>query len=157
MKREEPVKFALALITLMLLFGILSGLLITNVRSIYQTSSTISSVGTFKAIGIGAYWDTELTLSVDLLDWGVLTPGIQKSFTFYIANEGNLPLTLSISTSNWNPQISSDYLIVTWSYLGQTISPGKTIPVTLTLTVSGNINGFNNFSFDIAIAGTSIE
>ena len=65
----------------MLTAGILSGLLIANVRSLYQTSSTISSVGTFKAIGIGVYWDEELTHEVNALDWGYLAPGSSKSFT----------------------------------------------------------------------------
>jgi hypothetical protein len=137
-----------------LVCGIISGLIIANVRSIYQASSTISSVGTFKAIGIGVYWDDDLTRSVSTLDWGFLTPGTQKTFTVYICNEGNLPLTLSISTSNWNPSDASNFMTLTWSYTGQTITAGITLPVTLTLTVSGSITGISNFNFDITAVGT---
>jgi len=138
----------------LLLSGILSGLLIANVRSLYQTSSTISSVGTFKAIGIGVYWDAGLTRRVNALDWNLLVPGSQKSFKVYIYNEGALPLTLSMSTSDWNPTTASNYMTLTWSYTGQKINAGATVPVTLTLTVSGSIIGINNFNFDITAVGT---
>jgi hypothetical protein len=136
------------------LSGILSGLIIVTVRSIYQTSSTISSVGTLKAIGIGVYWDDDSASRVNEIKWGVLEPSAQKSFTVYIRNEGNLPLTLSVSTSNWNPPTASNYLTLTWSYAGQTINAGATIKVTLTLTVSESITGINNFNFDITAVGS---
>ncbi|MBN1357763.1 hypothetical protein JW988_03245 [Candidatus Bathyarchaeota archaeon] len=138
----------------MLTAGILSGLLIANVRSLYQTSSTISSVGTFKAIGIGVYWDKDLTRSVNALDWGYLAPGSQKSFTVYISNEGALPLTLSVSTSDWSPTAASNYMTLTWNYNGQTLTADKTIPVTITLTISTDISGINAFNFDITAEGT---
>jgi hypothetical protein len=153
-KRGKLVKLGIAVVAVTLVCGILSGLIIANVRSIYQASSTISSVGTFKAIGIGVYWDDDLTRSVSTLDWGFLTPGTQKTFTVYICNEGNLPLTLSISTSNWNPSDASNFMTLTWSYTGQTITAGTTLPVTLTLTVSGSITGISNFNFDITAVGT---
>jgi len=136
------------------LSGILSGLIIVTVRSPYETSSTISSVGTLKAIGIGVYWNESLTSRVNVIDWGVLEPSAKKSFTVYIRNEGNLPLTLSVSTSNWNPPTASNYLTLTWSYAGQTINAGATIKVTLTLTVSESITGINNFNFDITAVGS---
>jgi hypothetical protein len=79
---------------LILVAGILSGLIIVNVSSLFQTSSTISSVGTFKAIGIGVYWDENSTSNVNTLDWGLLTPGSTKSYVVYISNEGVVPLTL---------------------------------------------------------------
>jgi len=138
----------------MLLVGILSGLIIANVRSLYQTSSTISSVGTFKAVGIGVYWDEDSTRSVNALDWGYLAPGSEKRFTVYISNEGALPLTLSISTSNWNPKTASNYMTLNCNYNGQTLVADKTIPVTITLTVSADITGINTFNFDITAVGT---
>ena len=138
----------------MLIAGILSGLIIANVRSLYQTSSTISSVGTFKAVGIGVYWDEDSARSVNALDWGYLAPGSQKSFTVYISNEGALPLTLSVSTSNWSPTAASNHMTLTWNYNGQTLAAEKTIPVTITLTISPDISGINTFNFDITAEGT---
>jgi hypothetical protein len=138
----------------MFLSVILSGLIVANVRSIYQASSTISSVGTFKAIGIGVYWDSTFKRSVNTVEWGSLEPGAQKSFTVYVCNEGAVPLTLSISTSNWNPPTAPNYLSLTWSYNGQKINAGKSVAVTLTLTVSRSIIGINDFRFDITAVGT---
>lgn len=147
-------KLAPAIIAVIFLSAILSGLIIANVRSIYQTSSTISSVGTLKAIGIGVYWDDDLTSKVNAIDWGFLAPGAQKTCTVYLHNEGILPLTLSMSTSNWNPSTASNYLTLTWSYTGQTINAGTTVKVTLTLAVSESITGINNFNFDINAVGS---
>jgi hypothetical protein len=153
-KREKSVELALAIIAVVLLSTILSGLIIANVRSVYQTSSTISSVGTLKAIGIGVYWDEDSTSRVNAIDWGLLEPGAQTSVTVYIRNEGNIPLTLSISASNWNPPTASNYLTLTWSYTGQTINAGTTVKVTLTLTISESITGINDFNFDITAVGS---
>jgi hypothetical protein len=147
-------KLASAIIAVIFLSAILSGLIIANVRSIYQTSSTISSVGTLKAIGIGVYWDDDLTSKVNAIDWGFLAPGAQKTCAVYIHNEGILPLTLSMSTSNWHPSTASNYLTLTWSYTGQTINAGTTVKVTLTLAVSESITGINNFNFDINAVGS---
>jgi hypothetical protein len=153
-KQGKLFKLVLAVITLMLLTVILSRLIIVGVSSLYQTSSTISSVGTFKAIGIGIYWDDALTSRVDKINWGALEPGTQKSFTIYIRNEGNMPLTLSISTSNWNPAAVSNYLTLTWSYSGQVINAATTAVLTLTLAVSESITGIYSFGFDITAVGS---
>ena len=154
MKREEGVKILPAVIAVILIAGILSGLIIANVSSLFQTSSTISSVGTFKAIGIGVYWDDNSTSNVNTLEWGLLTPGSTKSFTVYVSNEGLVPLTLSISTSNWSPPAASNYLTLTWDYNGQPVTASVTVPVTITLKVSTAITGINNFNFDITTVGT---
>jgi hypothetical protein len=153
-KQGKSIKLVLAIITMLLLTVILSGLIIVGVSSLYQTSSTISSVGTFKAIGIGVYWDEALASRVDTINWGALEPGTQKSFTIYIRNEGNIPLTLSISTSNWNPAAVSNYLTLTWSYGGQVINVATTAAVTLTLAVSESITGIYSFGFDITAVGS---
>jgi hypothetical protein len=144
----------LAICAVIVLSVILSGFIIVNVRSIYQTSSTISSVGTFKAIGVGVYWNNNLTNSVTEINWGLLEPGDKKSFTIYIKNEGNAPLTLSMSTSNWNPPSVANYLTLTWSYTGQAINAGVTVQLTLTLTVSESVSGINSFNFDIIVVGS---
>jgi hypothetical protein len=148
-KRKKAVKLFLASAAVIFLCVILSGLIVANVSSVYQTSSTISSVGTLKAIGMGVYWKDDLTSRVSTIDWGSLTPGAQKSYDVYIHNEGIAPLTLSISASNWNPSNAANYLALTWSSDSHSISAGSTAKVTLTLTVSQEINGISNFNFDI--------
>jgi hypothetical protein len=148
-KRRKAIKLVLASAAVIFLCVILSGLIIANVSSVYQTSSTISSVGTLKAIGIGVYWSEGLTSKVNEIEWGSLTPGSQKSYDIYIHNEGIVPLTLSISASNWNPSNAANYMTLTWNSDNHAISTGSTSKVTLTLTVSPNITGISSFNFDI--------
>jgi hypothetical protein len=120
----------------------------------YPTTETVSNVGSLKTIGIGAYWDENLTNRVDEIDWGLLEPGDQKSFSIYLHNEGNSAVTLSESTSNWNPSAVATYLTLSWDYSGQTIEADKNLQVTLTLSVSASITGISNFGFDIIVVGT---
>jgi hypothetical protein len=72
----------------------------------------------------------------------------------YIRNEGITALTLTMSTSNWNPSSSPNYMTLTWSYVnGQTINAGEAAEVTLTLTVSPSITGIIKFNFDVIAEG----
>ena len=119
------------------------------------SGTTVSDAGNLKTVGIGVYWDSRLTSKASTTNWGILQPGTQKSLTVYIHNEGNYPVTLSLSTSNWTPSTASAYLTLTWNYDGQTISPSEQMQVALTLTVSSNITGTSNFSFDIIMAASS--
>jgi hypothetical protein len=167
-KRGRMVKLTLAILAVMLLSGILYAFIIAQIASNYETNSTIPNqvtpnyetnstipnAGSLKTIGIGVYWDAGLTNSTNAIDWGMLEPGTQKSFTIYTRNEGNSPITMSMSTSNWNPSTASSYLTLTWNYNDQTINPGASVQVTLTLTVSASITGINSFSFDIIAAGS---
>jgi hypothetical protein len=127
----------------------------SNSNSSDPPENTVSDAGVLKAIGIGVYWDSSLTSKVSTTYWDLLQPSAQKSLTVYVYNEGNSPVTLSLSTSNWTPSTASTYLALTWNYNGQTISPSAQMQVELTLTVSSNITGISNFSFDITIAASS--
>jgi hypothetical protein len=134
---------------------LLSGFMLAQVMSAVQISSTISNVGALNlSADIGVYWDASFTERTSAIDWGTLDPGATKSFSIYIQNEGNNALTLSMSTSNWSPPTASNYLTMTWNYNGQTINPNEYIHITLTLTISASITGFNNFSFNLNIVGT---
>jgi len=153
-KRGRLVKLVTALVALVFLSGILSGFMLASVRSSNQTSSTLSNVGTVKAIGIGVYWDAGLTNRTTSINWGTLDPGTQKSFTLFMQNEGNSAITLSLSTSNWNPSTASTYMTLTWNYNNQLINAGATTQVTLTLTVSPSATGITNFGFDTILVGS---
>jgi hypothetical protein len=134
---------------------LLSGLMLSQVMSAIQISSTIPNVGTLKLnADIGVYWDANFTNRTTAINWGRLDPSIAKSFSVYIRNEGSYALTLSMSASNWSPSTASNYLTINWNYNGQTVNPNEYVGVTLTLTVSGDITGISNFSFDINLVGT---
>jgi hypothetical protein len=132
----------------------IAGLLLAQVTSITQSSSTLSNVGTVKAIGLGVYWDSGLTNRTTAINWGTLDPGTQKAFTVYIRNEGNSAITLSQSVSGWNPSALSNYLTLSWNYNGQTLNAGSSVQVTVTLTVSSSIAGITSFSFDLILIGS---
>jgi hypothetical protein len=181
--RGRMIKIVLAIVAVVLLCVILSGLMLVQLKSNYPpisenpkqvapkqetnstipsqptpkpetTTKTIANVGSLKTIGIGAYWDTGLTNRVNEIEWGMLEPGNQKSFLIYLHNEGNSAVTLSKSTSNWNPSVASSYLTLSWDYNGQTIQAGETLQVMFTLSVSVGITGVTDFGFDIIVVGT---
>jgi len=154
-KRRKEVTLIFAMCAVIVLSGIISGFIIVNVKSLYQTSNTISSVGTLKlSADIEVYRNKDLTDRMTAIDWETLKPGATKTYTIYVSNKGNLPLTLSLSTSNWSPPSASNYLTLTWNYNGQTINEGDAVQVILTLTVSPSITGISNFNFDITAKGS---
>jgi hypothetical protein len=180
-KRGRIVGLIFVVVIMVLLSALLCGLMLTQLTPNYPTSGekpnqvapnpqanstvpsqlapnyqskTISNVGSLKTIGIGAYWDENLTNRVNGIDWGLLEPGGQKSFSIYLHNEGNSAVTLSMSASNWNPSAVATYLTLNWDYNGQTIEADKNLQVRLTLSVSANITGITNFGFDMIVVGT---
>jgi hypothetical protein len=176
-KRGRIVRLIFVIVLVVLLSALLCGLMLTQLTPNYPTISEkpnqvvpnpqvnstvpsqpvteeISNVGSLKTIDIEAYWDANLTNRVNGINWGLLEPGDQKRFSIYLRNEGNSAVTLSESTSNWNPSAASNYLTLGWNYNGQTIEADKNLQVTLTLSVSANITGITNFSFDIIVVGT---
>jgi hypothetical protein len=142
-----------AFLTLVVL-ALLSGFMFVEVMSAAETSISVSNTGTISTVGVGVYWDSGYTNKTSAINWGTLQPGVQRSFTVYIRNEGNVAITLSKSTTNWSPSATSNYLNLAWNYNGQTINPGASVQVALTLTVSASITGVTNFNFDITIMGS---
>jgi hypothetical protein len=153
-KRTRVLKIVFALVAVMFLSGILSGFMLAQVLSATQISSTLSNQGTVKTVGVGVYWDPGLANRTTVLEWGLLDPGSQKSFTVYIRNEGNSAVTLSQTTSNWNPTATSNYVTLNWNYNGQQVNSGGSVQVTFTLATSSNVNGIGTFSFDVTIVGS---
>jgi hypothetical protein len=175
-KRRRTVRLIFAILAVAFLCVILSGLTLTQLTSDYRpsqpsgtnevtapspdpvapnypTTKTISTVGSLKTLGIGAYWDENATDKVKWIDWGKIEPGAQNNVEIYFHNEGNSAVTLSQSTSNWSPSVASNYLTLSWDYNGQKIEEGENLQVTLTLSVSANIAGVTDFDFDIIVVG----
>lgn len=120
---------------------------------LYKTS--LQSHGTIETIGVAAYKDSSCITLISDVNWGTLTPGLSSTNTIYVRNEGNSDLTLSLDTTNWNPINTRDYMTLSWNYIGQTITQNQVVQITLTLSVSQNINGIDSFNFDIIILGTN--
>jgi hypothetical protein len=125
--------------------------MLVRVLSASQTSGTLSNYGTVNSVGVRIYWDAGLTSKVTAIDWGTIDPGSQKSFTIYIYNEGNNGVTLTETTSNWNPTFASNFMSLSWDYNNKKIDAGAYVGVTLTLKADAATKGISNFSFDITI------
>ena len=124
------------------------------VYALTSVSVYLQSVGTVKAVGVGVYWDSGCSQAVSSIDWGLADPGSVRNVTVYVKNEGNAPITLSLQTVNWNPAEAADYISLSWDYGGQAIGVNQVVAVTLSLSISSNIQGITTFSFDVVVAGS---
>ena len=91
---------------------------------------------------------------VSSIEWDMLDPGSVMNKELYVKNLGNVPITLYLETENWNPANASDYISLSWDYSGEAIDPDVCVHVTLTLSVSSDIEGIADYSFDMVITGT---
>ncbi len=112
------------------------------------------SVSAVEANGVGVYWDSSYGYRVTSISWGTLEPGSVKNVPVYIRNEGDEPMRLILSTTNWNPSKAPQYFHLDWDYSGQQINLGEALRITLTLSVSRYIQGISSFSFDILVTGS---
>ncbi len=113
----------------------------------------ISNVGNVKAVGVGVYSDSSCTIPITSIDWGFLEPGSSRQLTIYVKNEGNVPIKLSMEVGNWNPPSTSNYLTLSWDRQDHVLNSSSCVSAVLTLSVSQDISGVTNFSFDIIIIG----
>ncbi|MBT0159210.1 hypothetical protein G4O51_04415 [Candidatus Bathyarchaeota archaeon A05DMB-2] len=99
------------------------------------------------------------------IDWGQIVAGEEKkSPTIYCRNEGNVPLTMSFSPSDWVfndssgnslPQTYSQYFSLTWNYDNTKINPNEVREVIFSLAVSTDLKDVASFSFNLVVTMTS--
>ena len=121
------------------------------ITGILDPSKNIVQANTVNGIGAGIYWDQTCIDTTTSFDWGNIQAGSSKTIRIYIRNEDNLPVLLSLSTSNWNPSISADYMSLKWNYSGQILKLNEVIPLQITLAINSTINGIAEFSFTTTI------
>jgi hypothetical protein len=123
--------------------------------SLLTTYQRVPNAGNVRAVGVGVYWDSDCTNNVTSINWGFLEPGETADVTVYIQNKGSIPVVLNMTTDNWDPTSASDNITLIWNREGYVLN--TTVPVVqtvLTLSVSSDISGVINFSFDMIITGT---
>jgi hypothetical protein len=101
------------------------------------------------------YWDQGCANRTLTLDWGSIEPGLNKTLTVYVRNEGDSATCLSLATSNWIPSAALSFMTLNWNYSGQILSVDQVLPLELTLAVSPTISGITHFSLDTTITATS--
>lgn len=151
---KRKVNYVAAATVILVLYTISLSMLASAKSSSVQNDSSISNVGAVKAIGVGVYYDANLTSGVSSIDWGVFEPGLSSNKTVYVRNEANSSIRLALVTSNWAPSNAAQFITLEWDYGGESIAPGSVVKVTLELAVSANISNVTNFSFDVFIVGT---
>ena len=117
------------------------------------TFANIHSTGRVKTIDIEAYDDPALTIPLVEIDWGIMEPDETKSYTFYVYNSGNFPVTLDMWTDTWTPNGTDTFMDFTWNYQEETILSGDSLELQFTLYIHSDIDGIDAFSFDITIEG----
>jgi hypothetical protein len=139
-----------------LLTAVIAAIIISSplIFGLLSNSITLSSEGTLKTVGVGAYWDAACTNEITTLNWGIVEAASTKNVLIYLKNEGSTLITLSLNVTNWNPTNAPTYISIGWNYGGQQIASGNAIAVTLTLTVAGSVSDINNFTCDITITGS---
>jgi len=117
-------------------------------------SKTINNQGNVNSIGVGVYWENACINEVSAIDWGYIEPSASQNVTIYIQNEGTIPMTLNMTTDNWNPSSASTYITLSWNSEGSQVNANSVLEAVLTLSVASNISEIDSFSFDITITGT---
>ena len=122
--------------------------------AVMQRSYSISNVAQVKAVGVEIYVDPELTVRLTEINWGSVEPGESKTFTAYLRNSGNSPITLSLTTENWVPANASSVIQVFWDYSGGTVDAWQVVRVEFELRVDPAVTGIDAFSFMMVITGS---
>jgi hypothetical protein len=122
--------------------------------AVMQRSYSISNVAQVKAVGVEVYVNPELTVRLSEINWGSVEPGESKTFTAYLRNSGNSPLTLSLETDNWVPANASSVIHVFWDYSGGAVDAWQAVKVEFELRVAPSVTGIDTFSFTMVITGS---
>jgi hypothetical protein len=122
--------------------------------AVLSSNQTVPLSGTINAVNLGVYTDSACTIPATALTAGTLNPGGTATQTVWIKNTGNVPETLTMTTSNWTPSNANTYLTLTWNRQNTVLNAGASIQATLTLTAASNTGTLTTFSCDVTLTGT---
>jgi hypothetical protein len=134
------------------LIGMVMGSAVT--LAVLSVQRAIPSSGLVVAVNVGVYSDTGCTLTLTSIDWGSVYPGDSVPRIIYVKNTGNAPITLSMTTTAWNPAGAAGQINVAWDKENAVLNSGQSTSATLTLSVSQSISGVTSFSVNIVITGS---
>lgn len=144
-----------AAFTAIAIVGLCFALLAVGVFAAVSYSKTINSTGSITAIGnLAIYSDSTGQSSLNQITWGNINPGESSTFTLYVKNTGNTPMTFTMTSSNFIPVTMAQYMTLTWNYNGSIVNAGNMQRMDLTLATATNALA-GSFSCNIIITGTS--
>jgi hypothetical protein len=154
---KNTVKLKISVTTSVIALVILAIALSLTTFAAISTSQNVSTNGTVStSANLSVYSNSACTLPISSINWGNLTVGGNITQTVYVKNTGSgLSLSLSMTTSNWNPAGANGPITITWNKEGTRINPGTSVAATLTLNTNSNIVDVTNFDVQITITGTN--
>ncbi len=144
---DNRVQQRAAYVTICLLLVAILGTMFNNL----VLSGPVAYANSIRGDGVEIYWDQDCTNRTFSLEWGVIKPGSNHTVMVYVRNESNSAVSLWITTANWKPSVSSDYMTLIETYSGRILNLNEVIPMYLILDVSNAISEITDFSFDIVI------
>ena len=103
---------------------------------------------------IDVFADQECTKEISAIEWGNINAGGSSTVTIFVRNSGNVPLTMSMATSNYDPASAQNYLTLTWNQENTWLSPSSVIPCDFILSASPLVVDITEFRFQVEINGT---
>lgn len=145
-------KATMASVVVLVVMGLMASALGAVVAT--RTVSNSSRAPRALVVGVGVYSDNACATALSTISWGNLNPGYVETYTMYVRNEGNVPVTLNMAVGKWNPASASRYITLTWNKKNYVLPAGQVVQAVLTLTVSSRVSGVTSFSFGLTITGT---
>jgi hypothetical protein len=122
---------------------------------IFAMTTNSTTIVSAVVTNVGVYGDSNCSAQLKEIDWGTLEPGSSEKRLFFVRNEGDKMIYLTLSSTNWSSEKAYKYLSLSWNWNGRQIEPWvDVVPITLTLSVSPYIEGVVSFGFDILIIGS---
>ena len=128
----------LLLVVIVALLSIIGTTLISMLLVHSGSGVYLPSFATIQTVDVEVYWDPNCENKTELLCWDDLEVGSSVNMTVYVKSVSNVPITLNMNITDWNPEKISDYLTFSSDYHMQEFSPQEVIPVTLTLSASSS-------------------
>jgi hypothetical protein len=112
---------------ILVIYVLVASVLVASTFALLTIQKNIHGSGSIKGVGLGVYWDLQCKNATSSIDFGMLEAGSHKDFTLYLKNEGNTDLILNMTSKNWDPTETANYMSLTWNREGQQISPDQVI------------------------------
>jgi hypothetical protein len=154
MSSTNPKRAKLGLVVILSLTIIAIALTCTTYAAL-TTNRRVDATGSVSATAnLGIYSDSTCQTPLTTIEWGAPTPGTSITRIIYIKNTGvGVSLSLSLTTSNWDPAIANGPITVSLDKTGTRLSPGQSTAAIITLTVSPATVDISNFSLVMTIIG----
>jgi hypothetical protein len=137
-----------------ILFTLILIISITINNSISEIQAKTKKLN-IEAQNLEAYWDKECSIKVSKINWDKINPGETKYICIYLKNVGDEFVFPQIEIINWNPITASKYISISTKFSCKKIKPNTICELNINLYICEEINGINNFTFDITISTKS--